>query len=447
MVMQNRVVWSEGLFIKPQHFQQEARYFDYLLNQRIRSTGDFLYGFSTLKINQEFLTFGKISLLEASGIMPDGSVFDIPLHTAAPSPLSIDSPSLEEQVIYLAIPLHSAGTSEVQWPENTGRSRYLPEQHEVKDLHSKEGGHAPLHTAKLNASLLFERDDRSAFTCLALGKIQKIQTDGSVVLCKDFYPTSLSITAIPPLRRFLDDITGLIRARAQLLAERVNSPRQSGVAEVTDFMLLQTLNRLYPQFQHLSHLKQLHPERLFQIFSSASGELATFNEKNRLPEDSPAYNHDNCKPSFVPLLAAIRHDLGSMTQAKAVNIPIQREEFGNWSAPIHESMLLKVADFILAVKAQVPTEKLLSEFPQQAKISSLEQIPQLINLQLPGIPLKALPIAPRQLPFHAGFCYFQIDRNHPAFGNIMSNSAGFGFHIAAGLPDLELQFWAIRESV
>ncbi len=447
MTMQNRVVWSEGLFIKPQHFQQEARYFDYLLNQRIHSTGDFLYGFSTLQINQEFLTFGKISLLGASGVMPDGSFFNIPLHTAAPTPLTVDDVSLAEQIVYLGIPLHSAGTSEVQWPENTGRSRYLPEQHEVKDLHSKEGGHVSLNTAKLNVSLLLERDDRSAFACLALGRIQAVQTDGSITLYENFYPASLSITAIPPLRRFLNDITGLMRARAQLLAERVNSPRQSGVAEVTDFMLLQTLNRLYPQFQHLSRLKQLHPERLYQIFSSACGELATFNEKNRLPEEFPVYTHDDCSSSFAPLLDAIRQGLGTLAQAKAVNIPINKEQYGNWSAPIHDSGLLKTADFILAVKAQVPTERLLSEFPQQAKVSSLEEIAQLIKLQLPGIPLKALPVAPRQLPYHAGFSYFQIDRNHPVFGNIMSNSAGFGFHIAASLPELELQFWAIREPV
>ena len=445
MSMQNQVIWSEGLFIKPQHFQQEARYFDYLLNQRIRSTGDYLYGFSTLEINQESLTFGKISLLSTSGVMPDGSVFEIPLHTASPEPLTVDDVSLIGQVVYLAIPLHSAGTSEVQWPESMGRNRYLPEQHEIRDLHSKDGNHALLHTAKLNACLLLERDNRSAYTCLALGRIRSVGADSSIALDENFYPTSLSVNAIPPLRRFLDDVTGLVHARAQHLATQVNSPRQSGVADVTDFMLLQTLNRLYPQFQHLGRLKQLHPERLYEVFSSASGELATFNEKQRVPKEYPAYFHDDCQSSFEPLLDAIRRGLGAISQAKAINIPINKQQYGNWSAPVHERGLFETADFILAVKAQVPTERLLTEFPQQAKVSSLEDIGQLISLQLPGVPLKSLPVAPRQLPYHAGFSYFQLDRNHPAFDKIIASSAGFGFHIAASLPELELQFWAIRE--
>jgi len=445
MSAQNRVVWSEGLFIKPQHFQQEARYYDYLINQRIRSTGDFLYGFSALEINQEYLNFGKIALLGAKGVMPDGAVFDIPQHAAMPEPLLVQDSSLVNQVVYLGIPIHSPGTTEMQWPESTGRNRYIPEQHEIKDLHSKEGGNTSLQVARLNTCLLLERDDRSAYTCLALGRIQDVRADNSIVLDEEFYPTSLSVSAIPALQRFLDDIAGLMRARAQHLAERVNSPRQSGVAEVSDFMLLQTLNRLTPEFQHLSRLKQLHPERLYQVFCSASGELATFSEKTRLAEEFPAYSHDDCKPSFVPLMEAIHRGLGALTQAKAINIPINKKKYGSWSAPVHESGLLESAEFILAVKAQIPTEKLLSEFPQQAKVSSLEKIGQLISLQLPGIPLKALPVAPRQLPYHAGFSYFRLDRNSPIYDKIMPNSGGFGFHIAASLPELELQFWAIRE--
>jgi len=67
----------------------------------------------------------------------------------------------------------------------------------------------------------------------------------------------------------------------------------------------------------------------------------------------------------------------------------------------------------------------------------------LVSLQLPGIPLRPLPVAPRHLPFHAGFSYFELDRHHPAWQSLSSGS-GFGFHIAGEFPELELQFWAIR---
>jgi type VI secretion system protein ImpJ len=34
MSWDNRVVWSEGLFLRPQHFQQADRYFENLVRRR-----------------------------------------------------------------------------------------------------------------------------------------------------------------------------------------------------------------------------------------------------------------------------------------------------------------------------------------------------------------------------------------------------------------------------
>ncbi|MNP71061.1 hypothetical protein D3C76_1673880 [compost metagenome] len=52
-------------------------------------------------------------------------------------------------------------------------------------------------------------------------------------------------------------------------------------------------------------------------------------------------------------------------------------------------------------------------------------------------------MAPRDLPFHAGFSYFELDRRDAAW-DCMKKANGFGFHIAGEFPGLELQFWAIR---
>ena len=67
----------------------------------------------------------------------------------------------------------------------------------------------------------------------------------------------------------------------------------------------------------------------------------------------------------------------------------------------------------------------------------------MVHLQLPGVPLHALPVAPRYLPYHSGFMYFQLDKTSPYWKSIAS-SAGFGFHITGNYPGLEIEFWAIR---
>lgn len=113
------------------------------------------------------------------------------------------------------------------------------------------------------------------------------------------------------------------------------------------------------------------------------------------------------------------------------------------SAALGDKRLLDNAEFILAVRANLPLETLRQQLPRQIKISSSETLGRLISLQLPGIPLIPLPVAPRHLPFHAGFSYFELDRHDPAWQSLHSAS-GFGLHIAGDFPELELQLWAIR---
>ena len=99
---------------------------------------------------------------------------------------------------------------------------------------------------------------------------------------------------------------------------------------------------------------------------------------------------------------------------------------------------------MLAAKAQVPAETVRSGFPLSSKIGPPEKIAQLVNLQLPGIALRPLPVVPRQLPFHAGFTYFELDRNSEFWAEL-SRSGSFAVFVAAdALPGLELEFWAIR---
>ena len=76
--MKNKVIWQEGLFALPQHFQQQQRHCEYLLTRRLDALGDFFWGFTELSINTELLAQGKIMIDRAAGCMPDGTVFSIP---------------------------------------------------------------------------------------------------------------------------------------------------------------------------------------------------------------------------------------------------------------------------------------------------------------------------------------------------------------------------------
>ncbi|MDH0648588.1 type VI secretion system baseplate subunit TssK [Pseudomonas sp. GD03858] len=443
MSSRNPVLWPEGLFVKPQHFQQAARASDAALHQRLGSLNAAFFGFSELQLNDEYLSLGKVAITRARGIMPDGTVFDIPADLAPPPPLEINDDVSRNSEVYLCLPLRTDGGREVSWPDSPANFRYLAQPQEIKDTHTADGDLVQIDLAVPNLQLRREAQDSSAYTRLALARILERRPDGSLQLDEGFYPTSVSVRAVPALQRFLDEISNALRERARNLAARIGSAGQSGIADIRDFNLLQAMNRWWPCFQHLSRQSQVHPEQLYLVMSQACGELVTFTDASRLPQEYPAYRHTALRNSFKPLEDTLRRALSTVLQPRAISLPLEPQPYGVMTVTLEDRRLIDTAEFILAVRASLPPETLRQQFLQKAKVTSLAALDDLIPLQLPGIPLLPQPVAPRELPFHAGFSYFELDRRSPAWA-AMADSNGFGFHIAGDFPGLELQFWAIR---
>jgi type VI secretion system protein ImpJ len=444
MSSRNSVLWKEGLFVKPQHFQQMAHAAESAMHQRVSSLNDAFYGFSELELNAEYLSFGKIAIIRARGVMPDGTVFDIPGDMPPPAPLKIPQ-GVSNKAVYLALPLHAPGAPEVRWPDSEGvDGRFIAKGVPIMDNHGGSGDSTILDVAIPNLQIKLQDDNNSAYSCLALTKVMDKRPDGSLLLEPRFYATCISLKAVPALLGFLEEASQLMRERARNLAARICSPGQSGIADVTDFSLLQVLNRLHPYFHHLARRRNVHPEQLHIALGQACGELVTFTDDGRLPLDYPAYQHDDLAESFHMLEETLRRSLSTILQPKAVSLPIQEQQYGVLTATLHERRLLEDATFILAVRADLPGEELRRKFQQQGKVTSIEQLHPFVHLQMPGVPLIPQLVTPRYLPHHTGFVYFELDRQHESWEQQLKNASGFGFHIAGEFPNLEMQLWAIR---
>lgn len=141
-----------------------------------------------------------------------------------------------------------------------------------------------------------------------------------------------------------------------------------------------------------------------------AGELATFTAPDKRATAYPAYRHDDLQRTFAPVVADLRRSLSSVLETNAVAIPLQDRKFGVRVGPISDRSLLRASQFVLTVSADVPGEQLRRLFPNQVKIGAVEHIRELVNVALPGIAVRPLPVAPRQIPFHAGAAYFELDR-------------------------------------
>ncbi|EGE6587010.1 type VI secretion system baseplate subunit TssK [Escherichia coli] len=401
----NKVMWQEGMLMRPHHFQQQQRYNDYLDNQRFRAMNDLSWGFTELTLNNELLAQGKIMIDSASGTLPDGTVFSIPDQDALPDPLHPQNfPDERSRNIYLALPVASDVRNEISDGRRIGR--YRLNYADVRDLHSEEG------------------DART------------------LTLDDDFIPSCQNIQVSKKLRVYLKEVQGAIGGRASDLANRIGSPAQSGIADVAEFMMLQLLNRNQTRFTHRARRSQLHPEDFYLDLAELLGELMTFTEPSRLPCPLDVYDHHDLTKTFKTLLPEVKRALHTVLSPRAVNLPLHLRD-GIWQADVHDSELLQSATFVLAVAANMPVDQIQRQFIQQSKISSPEKIRNMVSVQIPGIPLRALMVAPRQLPYHSGFSYFELDKSGQAWTE-MAAAGAVALHVSGSFPDLNMQLWAIR---
>ncbi|MEJ5128943.1 type VI secretion system baseplate subunit TssK [Comamonas sp. MYb21] len=437
-----KVVWSEGMFLRPQHFQQQERYLEFFSHARSLAAEPYFWGFRELVLDVEALALGKLALLKAVGVFPDGTPFSFPGQDSMVEPLEIDKTCKDER-IYLALPMRRPLATELSFADTGTLARYLAEDAELADSNEGAGEPALAQVAHMRARLIAESEMSDSWLRLGVVHVAERRNDGAVVLDERFIQPSIAYGQSRLLHAMVDDIAGLLQQRGEALAQRVLQPGRGGIAEVGDFMMLNIINRWQPKITHLRDHKILHPERVYGHLLELAGELSTFTRDDRRPMAYPVYDHDAPSPPFTTVVNDIRRSLSMVLEQNAIPIELHERQYGVRVGVIPDLGLVKQANFVLAVFAELPTDVVRTRFPTQVKIGPVEKIRDLVNLHLPGVRLHPMPIAPRELPYHANYNYFQLDTTNELWEQL-ERSGGVAMHVAGDFPGLRLEFWAIK---
>ncbi len=444
MSLDNKVVWSEGMFLNPHHFQQQERYFERYIDGKYSAHGSYGWGIHHLEVDQQLLKLGKLSIIKAAGVFPDGTPFSFPDQNDPPPVFEVPE-NTHDKIVYLAIPVKRPGAVDIlAEDENQGLARYYSAKQDARDVSTEGGDSVKIVVGKLRFRLLLASDDMSGYACIGILKIAEARTDKNILLDEGYIPTCVDCRASQKLSGFLAELAGLIHHRGESIAARLADTQRGGTAEIADYMLLQLVNRIEPLTTHLSLMQGLHPLQLYSEMVQMAGELSTFATSSKRPPVFPPYLHDNLQATFVPVMNTLRQCMSMVQEQTATSLPLVEKKFGIRVAQIPDRTVLNNATFVLAVRADVTEEKIRTHFPAQVKVGPVDRIRQLVNAAMPGIPLKPMPVAPRQVPYHAGFTYFELERNND-YWKALENSGGIALHIGGDFPGLDLELWTIRQ--
>jgi type VI secretion system protein ImpJ len=443
MAWEKKVIWSEGMMLQPHHFQQQSRYHESQLRYSSSLCRPHFWGISSIEIDKSHLKNGKFCLNAAEGILPDGSYFNFPSIDSLPMAIDINE-DLLNSTIYLAVPIRRNGNTETS-RDSAVHSRYSIAEHEARDVSGTSSTQQIVEVSGLSFCLRTDKDDNNEFSCIPIAFVDDVSASNNVSLKQTYIAPSLNIKSNAFVSGFLSELVKLIKHRTSALASRVSVAGKATTTEVTDFLMLQTLNRHAPILNNLNQAEILAPFELYERFIGLIGDMSTFIKADKLVPELPIYQHNKLTEMFSSLIEELRQVFSVVLEQNSLNIPLQEKQYGISIGVIADKTLFSSASFILAVTADISTEELRKYFQAQVKIGAIEQIKELVNVQLPGIQLNNLAVAPREIPYQRNYIYYELIQSGE-YWNALAESGGIALHVGTKFPNLNMELWAIRSN-
>ena len=422
--------------------QQSDRYLENLIESRVRHATPYPWGFSALEIDRDLAQQSKFGLRRATGIMPDGTPFDLPATSPLPPPIEVPE-TAAKHLAWIMLPIGAPNTREVEDAAAESASRYVPATEMLIDSTSPLRIEEEIDVAHPRLSFELRKTAKPGYVGLSIARILEVR-DRTIVFDEKFAPPLLTCAAHPVVDGWIDRVIGWMDNKVEELARYAADPTAGGGLQSADYFVLQLLNRHIPVLKHFRHSRYVHPERLFEELLRIAGELATFATPERRARGYPAYNHDDLEEVFMPVVRDIQDFLSAQMGRRAIRLEIIERAPNAFVSTIRDRTLFRNATLVLEVAARRPLTEIQSQFPHLFKVGPNTKMNEIVHAHLPGVNLIHLPTPPPQIRAITDHVYFYLDRTSPLWPEF-STASSLGMHFSGDWPELQLELWAVLE--
>lgn len=436
------VLWAKGTFLTPQHLQAQDRFIENMVQFRMASLTYCPWGFTRLRMDPEALAAGAAGILDAEGLLPDGTPFRIPASDPAPQARALGeflTGDVTAVDVYLGLPEYKNQAVNVSAPERGMATRYLAEVVMRRDENTGLA-ERPVQLARKNLRLLIEGENLGGHVLMRAGRVKR---DATGILSYDS-------SVVPPLLEFRasEALSGMARRLLEILSAKssmlsaLRRQKNQSLAEFTstdiaNFWLLYSVNHHLPGLRHMFETRGGHPEQLFELLSSLASTLTTFSS-TVAPRDLPVYDHEALGEVFSALEEKLLHLLETVVPSNFVSLPLRMVRPSIYAATIPEEKYLRDTKLYLALAASVGEDELIRKGPHLVKVCSATHIEHLVRQALPGVPLLHQPSPPASIPVRLNHQYFQLSRSGLAW-EAVERSRTIAVYIPGDFPDPQLE--------
>ncbi|MDD7804328.1 MAG: type VI secretion system baseplate subunit TssK [Endozoicomonas sp. (ex Botrylloides leachii)] len=446
----NKVVWQEGTFLSPQHFQQQERYLEKYSRQLFSILHPSVSGFIQLSIDEEQLKTGKIFLQQACGIFPDGTPFEFKENLVRDILTRDIKNAPSGTIVYLALPLFRSSKIDTA-PKEKNHLPCIRQQsyfHSVNDCTNDENESLELEICHLNPSLLLQGEQMDDYSTLAIARIQGLNSNGELVLDSSFIPRCIDYRVSTYLAKQVQNLQALVQQRSTQLAEQVGSEAQlkSTLTMQISYMKLQTLNRYRASFKQIEQQSGITAADLYRYLVGMAADLSTFS-LTTVP-DFPIFNENAIYDCFSPVISCLLINLSHSSKEKVVSIPWDTRLYDLrrlLRCEVNDRTLYNDGRFILAVSSSIGIEDIRQTFITSSKLCGQKHIAKYVRNSLAAVPLTILPSAPIELRSKPGTVYFNIEVSSPIWQDMIKTNDLIALHVDEQMPsDTNIELFVIR---
>jgi type VI secretion system protein ImpJ len=436
------VRWTEGMFLRPQHFQQSDLFGAAQLRYMAGILNPFPWGVRRVEIDADALENEIVRVLQCELVFPDGLTLQYPgaAELGEQSFKDAFEGTMESLGVYVCVPGIGA--------RGTGGERYTVHAEQRHDIYDPDS-EASVEFVVPRAALLFTNDpEDERLAGVEAVKIAEVRRTGRAApryeISRRYIPPLVRSDASPVLATALaqihDQLCAASRALGQHRRERGAEGLAYGVGDLEQLLTLQMLNEFVPAIQHTLAHGGGHPFELYGLLAQLRGALTTYSTSEE-PFEFPEYRHTDLAGGFLPLIESIRRLLEQLLPTHYHEVELVREGL-DFSATLDPGMLQGAGAFVLAVRGPGPTDELRTRVSGQAKITSIEDMAQLRKFADRGVPTRFVEHPPAEIPRYADHLYFAMETGAPRWRRIQDTGT-ISFHLPNADPELSVRLFVV----
>lgn len=418
-----KILWGEGLFLRPQHFQQQDAHAEALSRHTLLSANPYAWGIRDLDIDLDSLRNGVLRFNRIDAIFSNGVFFTAPDVDQLPPPLALNSAVAEEGMteFFLALNhLNKHGGNCTEGASNSGQARYLIAPRATADLFT-EAAEADIATLSQISHLKSADENRDQFLTLPAARIRRTSSNGFEV-DPSFIPPSISLRSSPNLymllRRQIDALLAKVDALYGFHREPSKNVIEFRSGDIASFWLLHTASSACATLTHLFRNPDTSPERLFQELLRLAGGLMTFSKAYTL-NDLPSYDHLQPGPGFARIDQILRELLDTVISTRYFAISLSQPKQAFYAGHLDSEKINSETAFYLSITASHPQSEIIESIPMRIKIGAPDDVEKLVLSAMSGVRLTHAAQVPAAIPVRPGACYFGLDAHGPLYERML----------------------------